>query len=102
MAATIATADALLGELGARTSAERDLPAEDASAARTAVELAVEEVLHRAPRVSGPTPLCRDAQFAHRVADLGVYVRQHHAEADYEQLGRRLLASGELLGRSFG
>lgn len=106
MAATVAAADALLAELAHRIDssdpAGRYLPAGDAGAARAAVELAVEEVLHRAPRVSGPTPLCRDADFAHRLADLAVYVRQHHAEADYEHLGRELLASGELLGRWFG
>jgi alkylation response protein AidB-like acyl-CoA dehydrogenase len=106
LAATLTTADALLAELAERIDATdpagRSLPAGDAGAARSAVELAVEDVLHRAPRVSGPTPLCRDARFAHRLADLAVYVRQHHAEADYEHLGRELLASGELLGRRFG
>jgi hypothetical protein len=34
------------------------------------------------------------------MADLGVYVRQHHAEGDYEQLGAHLLESGRLLGRA--
>jgi alkylation response protein AidB-like acyl-CoA dehydrogenase len=108
MAARIAAADALLAELADRLDrrgpdrAGWQLSADDARAARTAVELAVEEVLRRAPRVSGPTPLCRDAGFGHRLADLEVYVRQHHAELDYEQLGSRLLESGELLGRRFG
>ena len=115
MAARIAAADALTAELADRLDhpkhrdhaalageAGQRLSADDARAARTAVELAVEDVLRRAPRVSGPTPLCRDAEFAHRLADLEVYVRQHHAEADYEQLGSRLLESGELLGRKFG
>jgi alkylation response protein AidB-like acyl-CoA dehydrogenase len=106
MAATVTAADALLAELAHRLDrshpADRRLPAADAGVARAAVELAVEEVLQRAARVSGPTPLCRDAAFGHRLADLQVYVRQHHAEADYEQLGERLLESGELLGRRFG
>lgn len=97
MAVALAGADSLLGEL-----ADQPLAPADAGAARTAVELVVEDVLRRAPRVSGPTPLCRDADFGHRLADLQVYVRQHHAEVDYEHLGQALLASGELLGRRFG
>jgi alkylation response protein AidB-like acyl-CoA dehydrogenase len=104
MATTIATADTLLAELAQRLdrNGSQTLSAADAGAARAAVELAVEVVLQRAPRVSGPTPLCRDAAFGHRLADLQVYVRQHHAEADYEHLGRHLLNAGELLGRRFG
>jgi len=115
MAATVAAADALLAEIADRLdeSAQEEpnrfsqnpsqlLSSSDAGAARSAVELAVEVVLRRAPRVSGATGLCRNAAFAHRLADLEVYVRQHHAETDYEHLGRHLLASGELLGRRFG
>jgi hypothetical protein len=108
MAVSLAAADALLAELAGRLDVLdppiRQLPGgwAAAGAARSAVELAVDDVQRRAPRVSGPTPLCRDAAFAHRLADLGVYVRQHHAEADYEHLGDALLESGELLGRSFG
>jgi alkylation response protein AidB-like acyl-CoA dehydrogenase len=108
MAVSLASADALLAEVAEQLDeldpATRVLPGgwDDAVAARTAVELAVDDVLRRAPRVSGATPLCRDATFAHRLADLGVYVRQHHAEADHEYLGGRLLANGTTLGRSFG
>ncbi len=107
MAVAVAGADALLAELAGRLDAsdplDRSLPGgwDDAVAARTAVELAVEDVLRRAPRVSGATPLCRDAEFAHRLADLAVYVRQHHAETDYEHLGTALLSTGTVLGRRF-
>jgi alkylation response protein AidB-like acyl-CoA dehydrogenase len=103
MAVALASADAVLGELAARwDSGAEPVSSADAGAARTAVELAAGTVLERAPRVSGPTPLCRDAAFAHRVADLEVYLRQHHAEADYEHLGAALLESRRLLGREFG
>jgi hypothetical protein len=103
IAVSIAAADALLGELAQRMDSPQ-LPGgwDDAVAARTGVELAVETVLSRAPRVSGATGLCRDAGFAHQMADLAVYIRQHHAESDYEQLGGRLLETGVLLGRAFG
>jgi alkylation response protein AidB-like acyl-CoA dehydrogenase len=103
MVVSLTAADALLGELAARLDRGGPLPelsAADGLAARSAVEQAVDVVLGRAPRVAGPTPLCRDAEIAHRLADLGVYVRQHHAEGDYEQLGAHLLESGRLLGRA--
>ncbi len=54
---------------------------------RHEVEQVVEEVLHRAGRITGATPLCRDAGYARCVADLTVYVRQQHAESDLERLG---------------
>lgn len=54
---------------------------------RHEVEQVVEEVLRRAGRITGATPLCRDAGYARRVADLTVYVRQQHAESDLERLG---------------
>jgi alkylation response protein AidB-like acyl-CoA dehydrogenase len=63
--------------------------------ARSTVEEAVRVVLDRAPRLTGPGPLCRDAQFAHRISDLLVYVRQHHAERDLEELGAAQLAAGD-------
>ena len=101
MAIAIAAADALLGELADTVTAGHDLDLADITAVRSAVELAVAEVLTRAPRVTGPNGLGRNGEIAHRIADLGVYVRQHHAEADYELVGAQLLESGTLLGRSF-
>lgn len=50
------------------------------------------EMLDRAPRITGPTPLSRDRRFAQRLADLQVYVRQHHAERDLAVLGQLVLA----------
>lgn len=64
---------------------------------RHEVEQVVEEVLRRAGRITGATPLCRDAGYARRVADLTVYVRQQHAESDLERLGTLALkAQGAL------
>lgn len=61
---------------------------------RTAVADAVDEVQRRCAHALGPGPLTTDEEFARRVADLGLYVRQHHAERDQAALGRDLLAAG--------
>ena len=101
MAIAVAAADALLIELAENLSSGAELDLADMTAARSAVELAVTEVLTRAPRVTGPNGLARNGEIAHRLADLEVYVRQHHAEADYELAGTQVLETGTLLGRSF-
>jgi len=62
---------------------------------RGTVAGAVEEILLRAGRALGPAPLALDAEHAKRVADLALYVRQHHAERDDAALGRAVLAGGE-------
>ncbi|MFC0438300.1 acyl-CoA dehydrogenase family protein [Kutzneria buriramensis] len=59
---------------------------------RSAAERAAWEVLDRVPRITGPTPMCRDPRFAQRLADLQVYVRQHHAEKDLAAIGREVVA----------
>ncbi|MET0234494.1 MAG: acyl-CoA dehydrogenase family protein [Kibdelosporangium sp.] len=58
---------------------------------RSAAERTAWDVLDRAPRITGPTPMCRDRRFAQRLADLQVYVRQHHAEKDLAAIGREVL-----------
>ena len=54
---------------------------------RAAVETAATEVLDHVGRALGAGPLCHDADHAARVADLTVYLRQSHAEADLAHLG---------------
>jgi alkylation response protein AidB-like acyl-CoA dehydrogenase len=61
---------------------------------RGTVARVVEEVLARSGHALGPAPLALDAAHAKRVADLQVYVRQHHAERDEHALGEAL-AAGE-------
>jgi alkylation response protein AidB-like acyl-CoA dehydrogenase len=61
---------------------------------RAAVERAVRATIGQVPRITGPTPLSRDRAFAHALADLQVYVRQHHAERDLAALGR-LISEGK-------
>ena len=98
MTTAVRSADALLDRTveAVPRAAPDDLPAL-ALAARSGVESAARLVLDLAPRATGPTPLCRDGDRAHRIGDLLVYVRQHHAERDLAALGRY-----ELEGGSFG
>ncbi|CAG2157329.1 acyl-CoA dehydrogenase family protein [Cupriavidus numazuensis] len=81
-------AAALLRETAAWIDAN---PTEDAFVAamrlRTAVEAAVQRVLHRAGNVLGAGPLCRNARLASLYADLPVFLRQSHAERDLAVLG---------------
>lgn len=57
---------------------------------RSVVAQSVEQVLHTAAHALGPAPLAFDAEHAARVADLELYVRQHHGERDLATLGDRL------------
>lgn len=54
---------------------------------RSVVEGAASVALHRLPRVAGAVAVSRDGAYAHRLADLTVYVRQHHGERDLARLG---------------
>ncbi|MFD4628418.1 acyl-CoA dehydrogenase [Streptomyces sp. NPDC058284] len=63
---------------------------------RAFVAQACTEILDRVGRATGAGPLCHDGPHARAVADLTVYVRQHHAEADLAALGR--LATVEAAG----
>ena len=67
---------------------------EAAVRARSTVAAAAEEVLRRAGHALGPAPLALDEVHARRVADLTVYLRQHHAERDVARLGELVLAEG--------
>ncbi len=58
---------------------------------RGTVEAVATDVIDRVGRALGAGPLCRNAAHAQRVADLTVYLRQSHAEADLEQLGRLIV-----------
>jgi len=62
---------------------------------RTIVANAAEEVIARCGHSLGPAPLALDARHAGRVADLGLYLRQDHAERDEAALGRALLSREE-------
>ncbi|MDQ0744057.1 LmbE family N-acetylglucosaminyl deacetylase/SAM-dependent methyltransferase [Clavibacter sp. B3I6] len=61
---------------------------------RAVVARAVEETLTHVAHALGPAPLAQDADHAKRVADLELYVRQHHAERDDASLGGVLAEAG--------
>ncbi len=58
-----------------------------AARARTVVADAVETTLAEAAHALGPLPLVADEAYARRVADLQVYLRQHHGERDVARIG---------------
>lgn len=58
---------------------------------RSVVADTAEQVLRSAAHALGPSPLAFDADHAARVADLEIYIRQHHAERDLAALGCALL-----------
>ena len=60
--------------------------------ARSVVAEACEQVLRTAAHALGPAALVFDAEHAARVADLQVYVRQHHGERDLAALGAHIVA----------
>jgi hypothetical protein len=69
---------------------------------RSVVADAVECVLQCAAHALGPAPLAFDAEHAARVADLEVYVRQHHAERDLAALGGLLIKNADGTDHSDG
>lgn len=85
-------ADALLAETARFVDTEPEAdPTVPIRTAKAAVERAAWDTRDRVPRITGPTPLSRDRRFAQQLADLEVYVRQHHAERDLAVLGRDVL-----------
>jgi hypothetical protein len=95
--AALAAADALLQRtatevdaVGAGVGSAADVGLAVATV-RAAVERVAREVVDRAPRIVGPGPLSRDGSLARALADLALYVRQHHAERDHAALGEQVL-----------
>lgn len=62
---------------------------------RHVVATAAEDVARRVGHALGPGPLSQEPEHADRVADLALYLRQHHAERDAAGLGRMLLERAE-------
>lgn len=62
-----------------------------ANQTRTIVADAADAVIRRTGRALGPGPLALDARHAGRVADLELYLRQHHAERDEASIGRAVM-----------
>ncbi len=64
-----------------------------AARVRSCVAQCVDEVLRTVGHALGPGPLAFDEQHARRVADLTLYVRQHHAERDLARVGQLYLST---------
>jgi hypothetical protein len=69
---------------------------------RAIVAEAAEQALRQAGHALGPAPLAFDEGHARRVADLELYVRQHHAERDLARLGRAVAGDGPARGPEAG
>jgi hypothetical protein len=50
--------------------------------------------MNRVGRALGAGPLGHDEAHSRRVADLTVYLRQHHAERDLAEIGTQVAAHG--------
>jgi hypothetical protein len=55
---------------------------------RAEVAESAAQIIERTGRATGAGPLAHDRRHAQRVADLELYLRQSHAEADLEAIGR--------------
>lgn len=64
-----------------------------ANRARTVTARAATLALETADLALGPLPLVADEAYARRVADLHLYLRQHHGARDAARIGRELVAS---------
>jgi hypothetical protein len=69
---------------------------------RAVTASAAERAIREAGHALGPAPLAFDEEHARRVADLELYVRQHHAERDLSRLGSAASASTAVPGRETG
>jgi hypothetical protein len=61
---------------------------------RALVESVATDVMARVGRALGAGPLCHDEAHSRRVADLTVYLRQHHAERSLAELGALVAQEG--------
>jgi hypothetical protein len=86
--AVLARAAALIDSGQAAGVAGQDL----ALRVRAVVADAAERALRQVGHALGPAPLAFDEEHARRVADLELYVRQHHAERDLARLGELVVA----------
>ena len=92
--ALLAEAAALADLSTVGTDRPVDPPGTVAARVRQGVADAAAEVLDRTGRALGPGPLATEEEHARRVADLGLYLRQHHGERDLVHLGGLLLDQG--------
>ncbi len=81
-----------------RVTVSQTVPIADITATRSAVVAAGDQVVDEAGRIVGPGGLSSHARLARTVADLAIYLRQHHLDRTLEELGREALEHREVLG----
>lgn len=92
MHTSVAATDALLARLARAIDTDPSHDhRDDVWTARAAAERTARAVVDVAPEAAGVAALSRRAGFAARVADLQVFVRQHHGGRDLAALGRAVL-----------
>lgn len=85
---TLAACAALLRELAVRMDAQPERPhTTDVVRVRSVVERTCTRTLDLVARGLGPGPMCLDPAHARRWSDLTVFIRQSHADRDWQQLG---------------
>jgi alkylation response protein AidB-like acyl-CoA dehydrogenase len=94
MHTTRAVLDAAAAEIDADPDDRQDGGRRRALRVRALVEATATEVMHRVGRALGAGPLSHNEAHSRRVADLTVYLRQHHAERDLAELGTIVADSG--------
>ncbi len=85
MVASMWAMRAMLAEAGNQIDSgptDRDAAEQRARSLRWVIERMCTDILDRFSRAFGPRPFVGDAAIAHRVADLHLYLRQHHAERE--------------------
>jgi alkylation response protein AidB-like acyl-CoA dehydrogenase len=91
----LSTARVALQRAAAEVDGTDPHPEITARRVRAAVRRTADEMVTRTARATGPAPLALDADHAHRVADLSIYIRQEHAERDLAALGSALLPADD-------
>ncbi len=89
-----AALDRAADEIDADPSDLRDEGSLRALRVRALTEAVASDVLARTGRALGAGPLGHDEAHSRAVADLTVYLRQHHAERDLAQLGELVASRG--------
>jgi len=89
-----AALDAAAAEIDADPDDREDGGRLRALRVRALIEATATEVMHRVGRALGAGPLSHDEAHSRRVADLTVYLRQHHAERDLAELGALVAGRG--------
>ncbi|MGI8577872.1 MAG: hypothetical protein ACR2KG_08110 [Nocardioidaceae bacterium] len=65
---------------------------------RTAVVTACDEIIAQVPIVVGPGGLSRNVRLGRALADLAIYIRQHHLDIELSRIGEHAIHGYDLLG----